>query len=261
MPSPRPLKKPNSSPSARPDEGIATERVVRHVSDLILRGDLRPGQRLSPERSLVAEIGVSRTSVRTGLRALAAKGVLIIRHGAGTFVADGPPMLDSEPLRFQAALHGFTRHAMFEARRTLEIGVAGMAAQRATGNDLAAISDEVTGMFASIDDPQAFHRHDIRFHRAVAVASGNPILASLVEMVSGASLARELALRLRMRDTNGREHATTAATLHRQLYQAIRDRDRAQAEHIMQEHLLAAEAEQESEALRDDEPVAGASHG
>jgi GntR family transcriptional repressor for pyruvate dehydrogenase complex len=261
MPSPRLLKKSNTPSSATPNEGIATERVVRHVSDLIMRGDLRPGQRLSPERSLVAEIGVSRTSVRTGLRALAAKGVLVIRHGAGTFVADGPPVLDSEPLRFQAALHGFTRHTMFEARRTLEIGVAGLAAERATGNDLAAISDEVTGMFASIEDPQAFHGHDIRFHRAVAIASGNPILASLVEMVSGASLARELALRLRVRDANGREHATIAATLHRQLYHAIRDRDRPRAERIMREHLLAAEAEQESEAQRDDALVSGTSHG
>ena len=146
---------------------LATELVTRHVRGLIVTGHLRRGQRLPPERELVRTVGVSRTSVRAGLQSLAAKGVVVIRHGAGTFVADGPPMLDSEPLSFLAALHGFTRREMFEARRTLEVGIAGFAADRATDADLAAISDEVTGMFATLDDAQAFLLHDIRFHRAV----------------------------------------------------------------------------------------------
>ena len=69
--------------------------------------------------------------MRAGLQSLVAKGVLVTRHGAGTSVADGPPTLDSEPLSFLAALHGFSPDEMFEARRALEVGVAGMAAERA----------------------------------------------------------------------------------------------------------------------------------
>src|ERR1044072_4565291 len=115
-------------------EVMANELVVRPVRELIVRGKFTPGQRLPPERELVREIGVSRTSVRAGLQALAAKGLLVTRHGAGTFIARGPPAFDSEPLNFLAALHGFTRRETFEARRTLEVGVAGMAAERATGN-------------------------------------------------------------------------------------------------------------------------------
>ena len=83
---------------------MADELVVRHVRELIIRGKFRPGQRLPTERELVQDIGVSRTSVRAGLQTLAAKGLLVIRHGAGTFVADGPPVLDSEPLSLLAAL-------------------------------------------------------------------------------------------------------------------------------------------------------------
>ena len=71
---------------------MANELVVRHVRDLIVHGKFRPGQRLPTERELVREIGVSRTSVRAGLQALAAKGVLVIRHGSGTYVAAGPPV-------------------------------------------------------------------------------------------------------------------------------------------------------------------------
>jgi GntR family transcriptional repressor for pyruvate dehydrogenase complex len=227
---------------ARPAEGLLSELVVAHVRRQILSGELQRGARLPPERELVRSLGVSRTSVRGGLQALVAKGVLVTRHGAGTFVADGPPVLDSEPLSFLAALHGFTRAEMFEARRKLETGVAGLAAERASGEDLAAISEEVTGMFASVDDPQTFLVHDIRFHRAVAGASGNPILASIVDMVS------TLFYEQRRRTAGLARNPKAVAEMHRQIYQAIRVRDRARAEELMFEHLLRAEREQESEA-------------
>jgi GntR family transcriptional repressor for pyruvate dehydrogenase complex len=230
-----------------PTVHLATELVTKHVRSLIVSGQLRRGQRLPPERELVGTVGVSRTSVRAGLQSLAAKGVVVIRHGAGTFVADGPPMLDSEPLSFLAALHGFTRREMFEARRTLEVGVAGFAAERATDADLAAISDEVTGMFAMLDDAQAFLLHDIRFHRAVAAAAANPILASIVEMVSA------IFYELRRQTASQARDRRPAAEMHRKIYQAIRERNRGLAQTLMSDHLLGAEREQEYEALEDRE--------
>ena len=224
-----------------PEDRVAPDVVISHVRGLILHGHLQRGKRLPPERELVRRIGVSRTTVRAGLQALVAKGVLVTKHGAGTFVADGPPVLDSEPLSFLAALHGFTRAEMFEARRSLEVGVAGMAAERASGEHLAAIAEEVTGMFACLDDQQAFLVHDIRFHRAVAAASGNPILGSIVEMVSA------LFYEQRRRTANRARDQRPVAEMHRQIYQAIRARDRVRAQHLMHEHLLRAEREQESE--------------
>src|SRR6476646_5220133 len=155
----------------KPTEGVTAEIVVQHVRALIERGELRPGDRLPPERELAVQLGVSRPSVRAGLRSLAAIGVLQTRHGAGTFITDGPPTLGSEPLSFLAALHGFTPDELFEARRSLEVGVAAFAAERATGEHLASTAEEITGMYASLDEPLAFLRHDIRFHRAIASAS------------------------------------------------------------------------------------------
>src|SRR5207247_11187911 len=126
-----------------------TALVITHVRGLLRRGKLRPGQQLPPERGLARRIGVSRPSVRAGLRSLAAKGLLVTRHGAGTFVAAGPPMLDSEPLSLLAALHGFTRAEMFEARRTLEVGVAELDAARAVGGALDAVARARPGRFSS----------------------------------------------------------------------------------------------------------------
>lgn len=215
----------------RTSDAAAAELVVNYVRGQIERGDLRPGDRLPPERELAQRIGVSRPSVRAGLRSLAAMAVVQTRHGSGTYIADGPPQLDSKPLSLLAALHGFTQEQMFEARRVLEVGVAGLAAERATPEQIAAMAEEVTGMFASVDDPQAFLRHDIRFHRAVAMASGNPILAALVEMVS--SLYFEQRRRALPHGRDLRE----IALVHRNIYHAVRAGDAERARREMSVHL------------------------
>ncbi len=219
----------------------ATEQVAEYIRQLILHGELRPGQRLPPERDLVCRLGLSRTSVRAGLQALANRGVLLIRPGLGTFVADGPLVLDSQQFHFLSALHGFTVHEMFEVRRTLESGAAAMAAQRATGDDLVAMSDAVADMLVAVTerDHVAFLAHDVRFHHAVAHASGNPMLVSIINMVSDTffEACRRAVHHL------GDLHAI--ANAHRQIYRAIRAHDAAAASQRMIEHLL------ESERLRD----------
>ncbi len=225
-------------------ELAATERVVAQVRALIDRGELRSGDRLPAERQLAEKLGVSRPSLRAGLKTLAAMGVVQTRHGAGTFITAGPPVLTSEPLSFLAALHGFSREQMFEARLVLEVTVAGLAADRTreAPEKLIAISDETTGMFASMDDPDRFLEHDIRFHHAVASAADNPILSALVEMV--ATLFRELRRRTIGRATDLKE----AADEHRAIYQAIRAHDVERARRAMSEHL---ERAMRAQALED----------
>ena len=212
-------------------DGAAAELVVSHVRGQIERGELKPGDRLPPERELAQLVGVSRPSVRAGLRSLSAMGVVHTRHGSGTYIADGPPALDSRPLSMLASLHGFTPEQMFEARRVLEVGVAGLAAERATGDQVAAMAEEVTGMFASVEDPQTFLMHDVRFHRSVAMASGNPILASLVEMVSSLYFEQR-----RKSLPRGRDLRETAI-IHRNIYHAVRAHDADRARREMSVHL------------------------
>jgi GntR family transcriptional repressor for pyruvate dehydrogenase complex len=223
----------------------AAELVVNHVRGLIESGVLGAGERVAAERELARELGVSRPSVRSGLKRLEAMGVVRIRHGAGTFITAGPPVLGVEPLSFLAALHGISRAQMFEARLVLEVTVAGLAAERTreAPEKLIAISDETTGMFASLDDPDRFLDHDIRFHRAVAAASGNPVLSALVEMV--AAMFREL-----RRLTIGRARdLKKAAEEHRRIYQAIRSHDAAAARKAMEDHLERAQRDQALEEV------------
>jgi GntR family transcriptional regulator, transcriptional repressor for pyruvate dehydrogenase complex len=215
--------------------GQTTEQVVARVYELIKREELKPGDRLPPERELAKQLGISRPSLRAGLSSLISMGVLMSRQGAGTFIVDGPPALDSEPLRLLAELHGFSFDHMFETRSILEVGAAGLAAERATGDQLASISEEIAEMFAALKDPQQFLLHDIAFHRAVASASGNPTLATLVEMVSAILYERR-------RDTIERAHDfNEALELHRQIYRAIRARKPDEAREAMREHIVRAQ--------------------
>ena len=221
----------------------STEQVVSHVRTLIERGALKPGDRLPAERDLATQIGVSRPTVRAGLRALWAMGVVQSRHGSGTYIPDGPPTLGSEPLSFLAALHGFTREDMYEARRILEVGAAGLAADRATSEQLATLAEEVANLFASMEDPLRFLVHDINFHRTVALASGNPIVATIVEMVSTLYYERRRQTAERASDRDLRD----AAEMHRRIYQAIRSRDAEAARQAMHEHLVQASTHQANE--------------
>ena len=232
----------NDDRPVRESEG-STEQVVSYVRNLIERGELRPGDRLPAERDLAIHIGVSRPTVRAGLRALAAMGVVQSRHGSGTFIPSGPPSLGTEALSFLAALHGFTRDEMYEARRILEVGAAGLAAERATHEQIATLAEEVAGMFASMDDPRVFLVHDINFHRAVAAASGNPIVASIVEMVSALYYERRRDTAVRASDRDLKD----AADMHRRIYQAIRGRDADAARSAMHTHLVQASAHQAQE--------------
>ena len=215
--------------------GQTTEQVVARVYELIKGGELQPGDRLPPERELAKQLGISRPSLRAGLGSLISMGVLQSRQGAGTFLVDGPPALDSEPLRLLAKLHGFSYVHMFETRSILEVSAAGLAAERATGEQLATMSEEIAEMFAALKDPQQFLVHDVAFHRAVAAASGNATLATLVDMVSAILYERR-------RDTIGRAHDfNEAIELHRRVYRAIRSRKPDEAREAMREHIMRAQ--------------------
>ncbi|HMV51124.1 MAG TPA: FadR/GntR family transcriptional regulator [Blastocatellia bacterium] len=214
--------------------GQTSAQVVARIRTMITRGDLHPGDRLPAERELSKQLGISRPSLRAGIRTLVALGVLQSRHGSGTYVAERPA-LDSEQIRLMAALHGFTFDQLFEARHVLEVQIAGLAAERASGDALATLAEELADMYAALTDPQQYLIHDIKFHRALAAASGNPILAALVEMVSAVMYDRR-------RDTIARAHDfSESLAMHQRIYRAVRQGKADEARAAMHEHLLLAQ--------------------
>src|SRR5215467_3274638 len=100
-------------PTAAKTSESRSRRVIEFIRGLVDQGTLRPGSRLPAERDLAQRIGVSRPTVRAGLRALAAMGVVKTRHGSGTIISE-TPILHSEPLSLLSAVHGFSREDLFQ---------------------------------------------------------------------------------------------------------------------------------------------------
>lgn len=218
-----------------------TLQVVEHVRGLISSGALSPGDRLPPERELAQELKISRSSLRAGIGFLSAMGVLKSRHGAGTFVSSGPPSLDSSSLSVLGVLHHFLPWQMFEARQLIEASVASLAAERAGGEHIAELAEEVAEMYASLDDPHRYLIHDVRFHRAIACAAGNPILAALMETISTNLYD------MRLRYVGNARDIKESAEAHRAIYRAIRSHNPHQARLAMEQHLNAARAAQDAD--------------
>ena len=219
-----------------------TMQVVEYVRGLIDRGELRPGDRLPPERELARSLKISRSSLRSGIGFLSAMGVLKSRHGAGTFVSSGPAALDSNSLSVLGSLHHFLPWQMFEARLVLEANIAALAAERATDEHIAELAEEVTEMYAALDDPHEYLVHDVRFHRTIAKAAGNPILGALMETIAS-----------NLYDNRQLTVANTldlkeSAEMHREIYRAIRSHNPLQARKAMEEHLNLARMSQAAEA-------------
>jgi GntR family transcriptional repressor for pyruvate dehydrogenase complex len=218
-----------------------TMQVVDHVRNLVKNGTLKPGHQLPPERELARELKISRASLRAGIGFLSAMGVLKSRHGAGTFLSDGPPALDSNSLAVLGALHGFLPWQMFEARLVLEANVAELAAERATDDHISELAEEVAEMFSAVNDPQEYLIHDIRFHRTIARAAGNPILGALMETISAHLYGNR-----RLTVANSLD-IKESAEMHRVIYRAIRSHNPLAARKAMVEHLNLARMAQAAE--------------
>src|SRR5215813_3877940 len=228
----------------RNQETQLTMQVVNHVRSMIEDGTLRPGDKIPPEREFAKNLKISRASLRAGIGHLAAMGVLNVRHGVGTLVADGPPALGTASLGLLSALHGFKTWQMFEARLILESHLASLAAERGREEHFTALAEEVTEMYATFHEPQEYLIHDMRFHRTIAEASGNPILAVLMETIMTALYDE------RRKTVEHARDLKQAAEIHREIYRAIRSRSGNEARAVMEKHLKLAESAQVSEQKR-----------
>ena len=225
------------------ERSTTAEGVVAQLKEMIHRGELKFGDRLPPERDLAKLLGVSRPTLRAGIRSLTAVGVLQSRQGAGTFVADAEdsPTLDSSPLRMMAALHGFTSDEMFEARLALEMHIAGLAAERATGEQITLLSEEIAGMYASLNDPEQYLVHDMQFHQTIAAASNNRILTSLMNMVA------TILFDSRSKTVHRALDLKQSAEQHHNIYRAMREKDAEAASQAMHDHLIETQKAQRLE--------------
>src|SRR5690606_17972508 len=161
------------------------ERIVHSIRERIVKGELIPGDRLPNERDLAGAYGVSRNVVREAVRALAKDGLVEVRQGSGTYVADGTSnaLGDSLGLALSLGSQGRSLGNLIEIRTIIEPTVAGLAAPRARQAELDAMQAEIETMNEAFDDVDGFIAADHRFHVAVARATQNHLVPLILEPV------------------------------------------------------------------------------
>lgn len=166
-------------PGSRP---ATFELVLRHIEGRLTSGDLRPGDRLPPERELAAQLGAGRQSVREALRVLQAQGVIRSQVGtgtdSGTVVVPAPARALTRLLRVHLAVDSFPMRDVTEARVMVERFSAGLAAGRRAAPDLQRMAEALTAMDADLDR-EAFSDLDTAFHVAIAESGGNRLVGEL----------------------------------------------------------------------------------
>lgn len=161
-----------------------TDEAIVKIKEMILSGELEPGSRLPPEKELSEHLGLSRNSLREAVKALEVIKVLDVRRGDGTYVTSLEPRLVLEAISFVIDLHDDSSILeIFAVRRILEPAAAALAAAKISVVD----AQRLRHLIETVDELPTVEdlvEHDISFHRAIAGATGNSYLASLIDNLS-----------------------------------------------------------------------------
>ncbi|QDY76001.1 FadR/GntR family transcriptional regulator [Streptomyces qinzhouensis] len=213
-----------------------TDDAIEKIKDMIVSGELRPGDRLPRESELAAGLGLSRNSLREAVRALSLIRILDVRQGDGTYVSSLDARILLEALSFVADCHRDDTVLEFLAvRRILEPAATGLAAGRIPGTALAELvaQTEALGPEPSVDD---LVEADLAFHRGIVRWSGNSVLCALLDGLSGP------ATRARIWRGLTREGAIgTTLDEHRAILGALRDGDAEAARSWATVHIASVE--------------------
>jgi GntR family transcriptional regulator, transcriptional repressor for pyruvate dehydrogenase complex len=205
----------------------AFEQLISHV----VQGNWKPGDRIPPERELCQQLGIARTSLREALKAMELVGMLDSRVGDGTFVCPRSEFL-SRPLlwAFTGADHE-ELHDIMEARTIIEENLAGLAAQRASNQEIASINQAVQMMRDSIARGESILEADMAFHLAISTAAQNDVLRNAVQLLR--NLTRQwIYFKLLLPDV-----PRIVLKRHEAIYKAIAKRKPAAARNAMRRHL------------------------
>lgn len=204
------------------------EQLVEQISDYIEAAQLEPGDVLPAERELADRLGVSRATLAQALVALEVLGVIDVQHGTGAVLVYRPNV--------PSVIRGLREHhsrlpEIVEARSTLEVKLADLAAARRTEEDIKAIDKALDLMAEEVASGARGAHGDEQFHQAVTAAAHSAVLAQLMTFIAGMIMET----RLESLGQPGRPEQSLAS--HRKIADAIRAQDSAAAAAAMQEHI------------------------
>jgi GntR family transcriptional regulator, transcriptional repressor for pyruvate dehydrogenase complex len=226
------------------------EEAADQIAEKVRTGELRTGDRLPGERSLAAQMEISRPTLREAVKVLVDAGVLEVRRGPGGGMYVATDVVPTDLVRHSALLRLAEIAAVLEARRMLEPQVALLAAERATEEDFEALERSIDAMRRIVDGgwhqrhEDRFLQLDVQFHLALARAAGNPTVETLMRILfRQLEIARDMAM-----------HVPTTPEwtidIHERTLAAVRGGEADEVEAVMDEHLGRMERTYEGEPDR-----------
>ena len=229
-------------PSVKISRQRLYQQVAQQLQEMILDGELKPGDKLPPERQMAEQMGVSRTVIREAVKTLEQRGLVKVLTGDGTYVSQIDPGIVSESLgrfiRQRVSSFEDPLDNLSEVRRMLEIEIAGLAADRAQPEDVAAMEEALMQMESAaalpkdnLDRMERWVAADLAFHNTLAQASQNPLLPMLLEPMSSHLLE------FRRMASSAPGAMEDALNYHRKLLERVRTHEASACRDIMREHL------------------------
>lgn len=227
----------------------ASEAIYEQIRQLILNGDLKPGDRLPSERNMMEMMQRSRPTIREALRMLERDGFIKTVAGSQGAVVQTPSTKNAEQsLQALMMTNSITLENLAEMRSVTEPAIARLAAIRRSEEDLAYLQDLLEKQAAAIYDPQAFIPLDLMFHDALGRATKNE-LWMIITRVTTRQIEDSLRVRMRVISIEDRERmCRKILSLHTGVVEAITRSDADGAEKAMLAH---------TEAFLKDAPVNG----
>lgn len=217
------------------------EEIAEQIKDKILKGELKPGDKLPSTREFSELFQVGMSTVREALSALKAMGLVESRQGEGSYIRSLTPEEMAMPNLESLLLNKETILELLEARKALEVANAALAAEKRTEEDLAVFAEILQTMEQHLGQSEAGEQADLRFHQVLAAATHNSIIVRMLEAVAG---QMETAIReTRRLEMYGKSSVSERLWQeHLRIYEAVRDRDRTRAMEAMEAHLNHVEA-------------------
>ena len=219
---------------ARGKEDV-TFLLVMRFQEMLREGLLRQGSRLPPERELAAHFRVARSSLRQALKVLEVMGIITQKVGDGSYLNTDTSAVLAVPMEFLFLMDGTSVGELTELRQLIEPGLARLAAERATAEDIALLRRSVRDFESSRKDNLKLVSSDLLFHRAIFQASQNGPATSVFHSIHRA-MAKMMLVTSQLVDL---EHTLA---FHKPIMQAIERRDGDRAAKLMAEHLADATA-------------------
>lgn len=213
-----------------------TQRAQQQLENLIVERSLQPGDRLPSENEMSRMLGVSRTVVRETVQLLVARGLVESRTGSGIYVKELDAGMIREPMALLLRSRVLSAEDITEVRETLEVKVAGLAAERARPEDLKAMEEAIRALSRPKLSDMDMARADAAFHDKLAVAAANPLFSILSHSLN------ELMLELHLRTFRLDRAGSTQDTIHHhtRILEFVKMKDAEGARQAMHDHLISS---------------------